>query len=70
MSDTIYDIFTETDQLSREGQQLEYEGTVDFAGVPQRGDTFDYEGVTWKVERRHFTGEGSRGVLLVVSQFR
>jgi len=69
MSDTIYDIFTETDQLSREGQQLEYEGTVDFAGVPQAGDTFDYEGVTWKVERRHFAREGI-DVLLVVSQFR
>jgi hypothetical protein len=61
--DTVaYDVYTETDQL-------EYEFTLDFAETPQAGDTIDYQGVLWKVERRHFSRDG-KDICVVVSRLR
>jgi hypothetical protein len=57
-----YDVYTETDQL-------EYEFTLDFVEAPRAGDTFDYQGVLWKVERRHFSRD-VKDVCIVVSRLR
>jgi len=48
-----FDFYVERDQLV-----LVHEFTADLAIEPQAGDTIDFAGCTWMVERRHLARNG------------